>query len=70
MSTIPATAKCDGCGKNRIEDGNHWVTFKVVYENEIQILKGIYTTHTVDRHACGVECATKLFNRWFLKGSL
>lgn len=67
MSTIPASVKCDGCGKNRIEDTNHW--FSIRAEEYFHI---IHRTNEQNqyRHACGLECATKLFQKWFAEGKL
>lgn len=75
MSVIPASVKCDGCGKDRAADNNHWRSFKVTRFNpelgryvtlEIQSV----TDACLSYHACGETCALKLVSRWLSTGSL
>lgn len=74
MSTIPASVKCDGCGKNRIEDTNHWMTLDACsYKGVLSFATGIFENDEMGNpanHACGRECATKLFQKWFAEGKL
>ena len=72
MSIVPASVKCDGCGKNRVEDSNHWRSLRPDYDN-------LYVAnHIVDpedkqgiwSHACGETCALKLFSHWLATGKL
>jgi len=64
---IPASAKCDGCGKSRQDDSNHWRSFgagKVLLE----IMDGI--NDGCNYHACGDSCTLKLVSRWLANGKL
>ncbi len=68
MSVIPASVKCDGCGKNRQEDGNHWLTMWLD-EREFHFQRGA-SVNDQGRHCCGAACASKLFARWLSTGKL
>lgn len=68
MSVVPASVKCDGCGKDRVDDSNHWKSFNL-FGGTVHIEEGIETeSHEV--HACGETCAMKLISRWFATGKL
>lgn len=73
MSLVLQSAKCDACGKNRVEDSNHWLTMLEWYgdRDDFYAIHGIAEPIKLDhKHACGLECATKLFSRWFAEGHL
>ena len=70
MSDIPSSKKCDRCGKNRIDDTNHWVAICVTNGSVINFHYGIPHDIESQFHACGLECATILFQRWFQGGSI
>jgi hypothetical protein len=58
------TKKCDGCGKLRASDTNHWLVGRVSGESITvvpldQTLPEIYRTK--DQHFCGQNCATQWF---------
>ncbi len=72
MSVIPASVKCDGCGKNRQEDGNHWLSLSISGVQDsfkvIEFRTGIVLDYYA--HVCGSSCASKLFARWLSTGKL
>lgn len=67
MSFVPASVKCDGCGKDRIDDTNKWNSMRYV-QGGIQFVEGIGTEFSF--HACGDACASKLFARWLATGKV
>jgi len=69
VSIVPSSVRCDGCGKNRIEDGNHWHTLRAPGADPLQITKGVQTAG-YGKHACGEACAMKLVSRWMATGTL
>lgn len=73
MSDLAQNFKCDGCGKNHIEDESRWVTFDNEVAIAITIAHGIFLDNELGNptlHACGQECAMKLFARWLTRGKL
>lgn len=67
MSIIPASVKCDGCGKSRDEDTNHWRSLSAA-RSSLSINEGIGTGYPF--HVCGETCALKLLSRWLATGKL
>lgn len=67
MSIVPTSAKCDGCGKSRIEDSNHWLTIYIAQTNQSKIIVVEGIKSNGQQHACGLQCALQLFSEWFNK---
>lgn len=78
------TLVCDGCGKQRASDSNHWrvfviaeprkdvtgvMCFELVFWQFAQTQGGI-GTDTAIAHVCGDKCATDIFSRWLSTGTL
>ena len=64
---IPASAKCDGCGKSRRDDANHWRSLGVGGPI-LEIQDGI--NDTAIYHSCGDSCTLKLVSLWLATGKL
>jgi hypothetical protein len=61
MSALPESYRCDGCGKSRENDANHWVS-AFVSKKGIRFVNGIQAKA---RHYCGLTCALKALQDWF-----
>jgi hypothetical protein len=76
MTKIKEPYRCNGCGKLRENDANHWwllrECMRFVSENKELALAAwdADLAHCEDvTHACGQECAQKLIGQWMATGS-
>lgn len=67
MTRMPESIRCDGCGKNRIDDCNHWRSFNA---GEEYFHISSEPDNTDEFHVCGDACASKLFARWLATGKV
>lgn len=69
MTTIPASERCNGCPKVRVDDTNHWHSLCVDGSDSLLVIRGIVKGRDVS-HACGETCVHKLVSRWLATGKL
>ena len=64
---IPASVKCNGCGKSRADDSNHWRSMGSSVTN-FEMRVGVVENWPY--HSCGDSCTLKLVSRWLATGKL
>ncbi len=80
-----STWKCDGCGKLRVKDTNHWWTLDIVlgkatmygvnsepYREAALSISRFSELNGTDseKHYCGEDCASQAIQRWMATGKL